>query len=866
MTTSVDPLRLARLAREAASLGLSPETLTHLRGLLIDALGANEPARRAEPMRGPERRSGPLKLKEEIHRVAQDDGKRAQDDGKRAQDVIKSKSDAKALEMRLRQLVEGDATWDQMAEVAEDLLNTRKDRETAARVLELAFLHAPNGALTDVLRHLRTNIPGFYAAVHASVRVHLCLRLWRQDGGELLAAILLEARDEPYLQPVECLLAFMTLAGAADATAPYMYFQRHRQTLLAAVKDHGPALKLTRGAFLLQVGNLALDLGNEEEGRALLAGIATTDAEHDEALRLLLDVSVERNKSGRSHYVELLMTQTDGNGRLRLLAEFFAATRGLGGFKDRNRPALNDLLKNPLSWVAEEPEQWAALSELLTAHRDLEPLLPQLFAVFNARALQFVTPVLDGALWQGPLGMKPDTPRDRFWHGVALLHQYVNCGTANEVALWRARDEIAVARHDWGQPLPYTWRELHKAATSWVAKNHYLMEADRTRMLQQLRVAVDTDLVAQLDVDDYLDHAESPPRAVLDNLQRLMAERGHAALESKIILKRAASAHLTNSDLDRLWHLACARQEHDLAWRVATVLKSRLALTPSVRHGWEISGEKRSQYPFVTDVAKNKSIVDALLKDFQPKAARLCYACLHVGPVLPELLAILEPRASASRPVAAPEDSVEAQTEKLLDSIKWLAAPKKRFRFPGDSGVQHSTLPAFMQVLPANPWSHLAARLCDRMGISAWNFKLSRLGAQIVDLIPRLASRQDLRRHSTKVAKWLKDLSPEQRASWQDLAALSRAMDDKTAADALAMFVCRLATVMLPGHLQALTSLQAMRADAAIIWDCERFILSDAYSDSRRRLGVAHRVPVPNALQRLTTIVQPESHNMAGTP
>jgi hypothetical protein len=57
-----------------------------------------------------------------------------------------------------------------------------------------------------------------------------------------------------------------------------------------------------------------------------------------------------------------------------------------------------------------------------------------------------------------------------------------------------------------------------------------------------------------------------------------------------------------------------------------------------------------------------------------------------------------------------------------------------------------------------------------------------------------------------------------------------------------------------------------MRADAAIIWDCERFILSDAYSDSRRRLGVAHRVPVPNALQRLTTIVQPESHNMAGTP
>src|SRR5690606_26491839 len=157
------------------------------------------------------------------------------------------------------------------------------------------------------------------------------------------------------------------------------------------------------------------------------------------------------------------------------------------------------------------------------------------------------------------------------------------------------------------------------------------------------------------------------------------AERGHAALESKVILKRAASAHLTNGDLDRLWHLACQRQEHDLAWRIATILKARLTLTPAVRHGCEISGEKRSHYPFVTATGAAKFVRESIIKDFDPRAARLCYACVHVGYALPELLAILDPRAAALKSVAAPEDSVQGQTEKLLNQVKWLVAPRKRF-------------------------------------------------------------------------------------------------------------------------------------------------------------------------------------------
>jgi hypothetical protein len=48
-----------------------------------------------------------------------------------------------------------------------------------------------------------------------------------------------------------------------------------------------------------------------------------------------------------------------------------------------------------------------------------------------------------------------------------------------------------------------------------------------------------------------------------------------------------------------------------------------------------------------------------------------------------------------------------------------------------------------------------------------------------------------------------------------------------------------------------------MRAPITVIWDLEAFILSDGYSEIRRRLGTQNRVPVPNALQRLTTIIGP---------
>lgn len=834
--TSKDTERLVRLLRAGRQHDLSATTRETIRAWLLAALDRDDvsarpaaPAPRGETVNGPK------------------PGAKAQ----AVQEPLLAAS-PEQLELRIRQMAQAEAPWVELRPLALDLLAKRPTREVAARLTELVFLSGSSEDAAELLGRGR-QLAGedFYRLVHPAVRGHLTLRLWRDEQMGGLVTLLFRDRDEDYLIPLERLCVFASLASGKDPATPYMYFRRFKLALKEAAREWGEAVGLAEPAIMLAAGRLAVTLGHGAEAQEILSEIPEHAAEREDALRLLLNIAAAKNRAGMSHYAELLVAESDPAGRLRLMADFLAATRGLGGFRDQNRPALNELLSDPRAWLTAEPEVLATLSQLLVANRDLEPLLPNLFELFRQQATRFDSPQVEQAIWEGPASANAATPRDRYWRGVALLHHYVACGTAAEAKLWEARELVEASRRRLEQPAPFAWRDLHKAAYAWASRSHYLLEPDRVRMLEQLRVAVEGSQVAVSDVEEYLRHAEAPPVSVLDGLQELIATKNAPALEAKVILKRAAQSHLTNADLSRLWHLANARKDADLAWRVATVLHSRQALASSVRHAWEISGEKRAHYPLQT---LSQTVLERCLRGLPQQAARLGHAVAHIGPLLPELLAILDPGASIARVAAPPADSVEANVEKALAAVPWLGAAKRRYRFSQDAAAGATSLPAFAQVLPANPWSILVARLSERFGCNAFGYRLSRLAGQIEGLIPRLASRQDMRRHSGKVAKWLKDLTPAQRSAWQDLATLARSMTDGEAADALAVLVTRLATIILPNHLMALTSLHAMRAPVSLVWGLETFLLGETYSELRRQQGLANRVLVPNSLQRLAEV------------
>jgi hypothetical protein len=753
--------------------------------------------------------------------------------------------------MKLRQLIDKGASWDVMEPLAIKLYCAQPGDGAAARVIELAFVHGTAERIEPLLVWAKKQAPGFYRHLHPTLRVHLVVRLWHSGGSDALVTIIFRERDESYLQPAERLFLFRSMATAADATVPYLYFQRFRGDLVAAAKSLGEHVGLSLDALLLRAGQLALDLGYVTEAGQILEGISAKSPERDEALRHMLTATVEKNKAGRSHLVELVLAEASGEGRLTLLDKFLRESRGLGGFKDRSRPALNELLADPLSWLPNDLGVYSKLSEILINNRDLGGLLPNLVALFKKQALKFLSPQQDLAIWHGVLTMTPISPLDKFWHGVALLHFYVSTGASAEAELWRSLSLIGFAKQNAAEHLPMTWKELHRAAFNAVLKSTHVLDSERNRMLRQLRVAVPQEQLNVADLVDYAQECETSPREVLRSLQSSAEGVRNLGLARTLLLKRAAQSHLTNDDINRIWQFALTGNEHDLAWRAATVLHARQALNSSVRHAWEFSGEKRSEYGLF---APSRAQIQACMTGFSTPVVRLVNACLTVGSALPELLSMLDQGASVTKAAAAPHDSLEARIDSGIAKLEWLPVPKRRYRFSFESALGGTPLPSFMQVLPSNAWSLVVARVAERLGINAWGWRLSRLHSQIADLIPRLASRQDLRRQSAKVASWLKELTPEQRTAWQDLASLGRALDDQTAVASLAAFVCRVATIICPNHHMALTSLQAMRAPVAIMWDLETWLLGDGYSQLRVEMGTSTRVPVPNSLIKLTTI------------
>lgn len=857
-----DVEQIARLMRYSRDGSLSAKSRAIIKGYVLDQLGVGQPTPADEKV-ATGSAAGPLKATETLTHLpvkstATTDAL-AQKEKAGAVAAVTFPSPPKSdddlfsqIEMKVRHLVEADADWKLVEPLVTEMIKLRTDNKVVAKVAELAFLRAQQTELEHFFVNYRTLLANSWLDVHEAVRTHLIVRFWRSGSAHILGPVIYGYKDSKDLLPVERLFVLHTLTTAKDASIPWIYFKHNRSEIERAVRSFGRHVGMSENRFYLEIGKVAFDLGFDKDGRALFERISHNSIEHEDALHLVLQSNAERSKPGKSDYSELLLCESHASERLRVFAEFFDNTRRLGGFRDRNRPELNELLEKPMEWLQANPENLRKLSEIIISNRDLEQMLPNLFSVFNDNALKFHSQDSELALWNGLSDIEPLNARDKFWKAIGYLHRYANTGSGNEEVLWRAKALIVEARDGMGAPLLYEWRLLHETVYSWVAKSPYLIETERLKMLAQLRIAITPEFLVLGDIVDYLKSADQINLEVADHLIRLCREKRAPEVELRALNKRALSSHFTNEQLNRVWQIATASNDYDLAWRTASVINARGYLHPSVRHPWEFSGEKRTAYPLN---ALNKKVVAVCARGLPPAAQKICWALINIGGVLPELLACIDRGSSSSRYGSYPSDSIERKADDSLNALGWLPSPKRRYKFSFSATSGLSKVPAFAQVLPSNLWSIIVAHLSERLGINSFQWKMSSLHDQIVDLIPRMAGRQDMRRHSTKVAAWLKDLGPEQRSAWHDLASLSRTMDDERARDALAVFVTRLATLIFQNHTMAIQSLHAMRASVYVLWMLESWILGDEYRAVRKELGFESRVPVPNMLLKMDSIL-----------
>jgi hypothetical protein len=416
--------------------------------------------------------------------------------------------------------------------------------------------------------------------------------------------------------------------------------------------------------------------------------------------------------------------------------------------------------------------------------------------------------------------------------------------------LWDAKRRTESSQEKWAFVLPYTWQDLHQAATQNVLNSAHIVEHQRLQMMNQLKVAASVHGVSLTDVERYLQGPVNPPYAVLGELQQIAKSKKALTLELQILRKRVEQYHYVTSDLDRTWTLANAINDHDLSWRVATVLEGRQSLDERIASPWAISGEKRSEYPFFV---ANVSHVELCLSGFSKDEKKLCSAVVVVGPLIPELLASIDSTATMLKMETPATDSFESRAERALDALGWLAQQRKIYRF-GSEGILSTNiqLPNFLQIMPNNLWSYLYLRVAERLGLNSWSWKISRLFEALDGMLPRFASSKA--QDATKVGKWLRQLRPEVRSAWQDLAHLKNKISDERCSEVLAIFLARLALILHPAHVQALKSLRTMRAPIYLVWSLEQWMLGEVYSDIRRDLNTLSRSQVPQNIRSMVRI------------
>jgi hypothetical protein len=762
--------------------------------------------------------------------------------------------DAAQLRKMLAALIHSGAKWPQLQSVAWKLFMLAPADVSAAHFLELCALHGTRQELLELASSLRDARHAYYFHLHPSVREKLALIAWSAGRFELVAETLVRARDGAQLLPAERLVVFLFLAKGNDPAPAFMYFRTHRAAILDAAKASSGLAGLDHDEVVLRAGRLALDLGFDFDVRDLARLIPKQSERHSAAVELL-NQTVKETPNTASDPIEVQIVEGTWQQRLEHLENRLATARRLSSSRDPGRVRFNDVLKNILSFIPQLPEAWAQLSETIVLNRDLAGMMPALYAPFQSNALVFHPAPLDAALWQGPLKISGDASNllDAWWHGVAMMHQYVAHGSGHEETLWKARRMIQDVSASAEFALPFRWSDLLRAATNHVSRHAMTGEDERRVMLAQLTIAGEPDSFSARDIEDYLRSSFRTPLIVLTELERIAVQKKAPDAQRLAILKKSTVAGLTNSDLDAIWRSANATQSDDLAWRVAAVVSTRATLVPSARHALEISGERRAFYPFMAP--SFEEIEKTAFAGFLPREFRMARALLRVGPRLPELFSLFDGRSRVLKPVSAPAGSPEAGIEAAVKSLKWLPANARAFRFSHEqTSFGGVSLPPYVQIGPASPWGLLHALLGQRLGLNAWNWQFSRLANTVSELIPRVAHIPEYKSQTSKVARWLRDLSAEERIAWQELGQECRSFTDLEGQDFLGKMVSRLCVMIMPDNTQALQALQQMRVELPVLRDLEAWLLGQEYSHWRQQRGLASRIMVPLNLRRLDAI------------
>lgn len=777
----------------------------------------------------------------------------------------------KKYELKIRQLVKLDAPWKQIKYYAWASFKIKKTDKAACELVELAFLHGSIEETIDTMVLLSSYNLNYYFLIHEKIRLHIVMQLWKLEKFHILQMYLIDDSNHDNLLPLEHFFVFYFLwQKESSESKAFMYLRNRYKDIITTIDIFAPKLDINKSNLYLEMAKLAAKLEFFQVAEDLLSKLSVDEEAYAEAVRLISAIKTSNaTKVNVCPLIDEMMNLADWKDRislletkLQLLHQKYISTNQSSEkneqlkFFDSNIPALNEIFVDLFKYFPMLPVCWHAITKLLVKYYHLKKIIPDFSEILYINALIYHSPSLDEAIWSIVIETwhNINAKEEQYWYAVGLLHEYLYKAQGHEILLWKAKKIIKQQEAVVDNVIPYKWNELHKALYNATSKSTNFSEKKRAEMLRQLKVAADEKYLSLDEIHAYLEESKMPPMEVLNELIVIAQNKKAISLEIKILLKKILCSHATNDDLNRLWFLSVDINNNDLAWRVATILDNREVLLKTVKRFWTISGENRTEYPYINIERQD---IECCLIGFPSEMKKLCKACIVVGPKVTELIDILDE--SVIKPfkyTRTLKGSLEESTQKALKSLNWINKKiyknKKLFE---EAFVSSEHLPYFLQLFPENPWSILILSLSEILGLNAWGWKLSKLHKKIEDILPRLANSNHLKNYSIKLAKWLKSLSAEERSAWNDMASLSSKISDEMALDYLSIFISRLTTLIYPAHHLALKTLKSMNAPIFIIWGLENWIISNEYTQIRNKYKFYVNVHILRSLKFLDSII-----------
>lgn len=783
--------------------------------------------------------------------------------------------------LRVRMMVESGQAWTYIALALRQWVEKTPSCLNVAKAMELVLLHADTAEIGDWLHRAYVLQPGFVLRLHPRIRRALWIYLWSkkdwlepyitvfargltsgeraeesgEQAHELSEGVQVQQGVEPQqaracdfadqTSEVERWALFLWYWKHDQRLCAFEFFCNHERSLLAAMQWfedqnlRSPCFADVDELYW-NVGHLAFQEGKKEQAQRWLGAVSPLSMVYPRAVRLLEEVERALKHLNETYVQEILGRKQDAAGRLSYVYGYFRDLEADSKTCALAEDHLRFILADPLSWLPKEQQALADYARLLVSKRRLKERFPMLFELFYQVAWDFGFYSIDEAVWSVCAELEPEESQDAMsLVTLSALHLCLGQEGFDEDRFWRARSMLTQdpLEDAWAYP---GWSAVLEKLKSALDRRPRWSQEERDRALKCFAVSSELDRISVDLVAPYMGDEGGVHPAAWPVLEQAVGYLQDAELELQFLELKVRKTYLVNAQVDRIYRMALAREKTDLAWRCATVLRSRKALREDLLTYWELSLENRQHYPYhVPDQVG----LQTCLSGFSKQERGLLECLFWLGPKLHHLLSLYPDKRKVTL------NSQKHPGVLVVD--RFLTREQPEDHPFSAKRLTHTSLPAQLSplekppigmVLPECAWTQVLTCLSEKSGWLLWGWNIEALS---ICLQEETRAEYGLR----KDRRWQKKLTPQERILFYRLQRLCPEFTQEKVKDLLACFLLRLTTWVYPNHKQALKVVQETRGPLAYLRDLERFILSEAYSKARSVRGLARSTSVPERLR-----------------